>query len=212
VPRASPALAADPSGARAWQEVAPLRPLVRAEDGAPARHATRARLAWDEAALYARFECEDDDAWGTHRQRDASLWEEEVVEIFLAPGGEAPRRYFELEVSPQGAVFDALVESPRRSRDGMTVHRDWDLEGLRLWIGRGAARQDWWAVLVLPWRGLVGAGRAAAAPPARRWRANLYRVERPRGGDAEFSAWSPTWRSPADFHLPERFGMLELAG
>jgi hypothetical protein len=212
VPRASPALAADPAGGQHWLEVKPLPPLVRAEDGTPPRFATRALLAWDEAALYARFECADDDAWGSHRERDAPLWEEEAVELFLAPGGEAPSLYFELEVSPRGALFDALIESPRRSRDGMTVRRDWDLEGLRLWVGRGAAREDWWAVLVLDWRGLLGAGPAGATPPPRRWRANLYRVERPRGGEAEFSAWSPTWRSPADFHLPERFGMLDLAG
>ena len=27
---------------------------------------------------------------------------------------------------------------------------------------------------------------------------------------AEFSAWSPTAESPANFHVPERFGYLEF--
>jgi len=42
------------------------------------------------------------------------------------------------------------------------------------------------------------------------WRGNLYRIERPRDGEPEFSAWSPTLTRPADFHQPARFGTLEL--
>jgi hypothetical protein len=51
-----------------------------------------------------------------------------------------------------------------------------------------------------------------ASPPPRRWRANFYRIERPRGGRPELSCWSPTFTDPPDFHRPERFGVLELDG
>jgi hypothetical protein len=67
-------------------------------------------------------------------------------------------------------------------------------------------RQDWWAEISIPWRGLVPSGEIP-----RIWRANFYRIERPRGGEAEFSAWSPTMARPADFHKPAYFGRLELA-
>jgi hypothetical protein len=89
----------------------------------------------------------------------------------------------------------------------MRADPSWDCPGLRWAVGGGAARQDWWAILSIPWRGI--------APPGdlpRTWRANFYRIERPRDGEPEFSCWSPTLTRPADFHQPARFGFLERAG
>jgi hypothetical protein len=45
-----------------------------------------------------------------------------------------------------------------------------------------------------------------------RWRLNIFRIDRPPGGEAEFSAWSPTFVLPADFHRPARFGFLDRVG
>ena len=66
-------------------------------------------------------------------------------------------------------------------------------------VGTGTERQDWWAELSIPWE-----------KPSKIWRANFYRVERPRDGAPEFTCWSPTLTNPADFHKPARFGLLEL--
>jgi len=163
------------------------------------------RLCWDEAALHVRFDCEDRDAWGTYRQRDDPIYEEEAVEVFLAPGEGDPARYFELEVSPLGVLFDARIHNPTSRRADMTTDTTWDCPGLRWAAGSGAVRQDWWVVLSIPW--------PSVAPPGelpRIWRANFYRIERPRDGEPEFSCWSPTFTRPADFHQPSRFGFLEL--
>ena len=89
----------------------------------------------------------------------------------------------------------------------MTGDPSWDCPGLRWAAGRGELRQDWWAWLSIPWRGI-----SPAHDPPRIWRANLYRIERPRDGEPEFSGWSPTLTRPADFHKPACFGLLELAG
>ncbi|HKH45702.1 MAG TPA: hypothetical protein VKM72_13655, partial [Thermoanaerobaculia bacterium] len=58
------------AGAWSWDDVTPLTPLVRSEDGAPAEQATRVRIAWDDAALHVRFDCADRHAWGTLAHRD----------------------------------------------------------------------------------------------------------------------------------------------
>lgn len=189
-----------------WDEVPSLPPFQLAEGGGPAVQQTRVRLCWDDAALHVRFDCEDRDAWGTYRKRDDPLYEEEAVEVFLAPGAEDPILYIEIEVSPLGALFDARIHNPTGLRAGMTGDRAWDCPGLRWAAGSGAERQDWWAELSIPWLGL---GMTPDEPP-RIWRANFYRIERPRDGEPEFSAWSPTLASPPDFHKPARFGVLEL--
>ncbi|HEY0552790.1 MAG TPA: carbohydrate-binding family 9-like protein [Thermoanaerobaculia bacterium] len=197
---------ADP-GAWSWDEIPSLPPFQLADGSGPAAQQTRGRLCWDDLALHVRFDCEDRDAWGTYRRRNDPIYQEEAVEVFLAPGGEDPVRYFDFEVSPLGTLFDATIHNPTSRRADMTGDPFWDCPGLRWGAGAGDLRQDWWAWLAIPWRELLPAG-----DPPRIWRANFYRIERPRDGEPEFSGWSPTWTDPADFHKPARFGLLELAG
>jgi hypothetical protein len=193
-------------GSWSWQEI-PILPSFQLADGSgPALQQTRARLCWNDEGLHVRFDCEDRDAWGTFQHRDDPIWQEEAVEIFLAPGEEDPVRYFEFEVSPLGVLFDAAIHNPTSQRAGMTGDPSWDCPGLRWAAGRGNARQDWWAEISIPWAGISSSGE-----PPRIWRANLYRIERPRDAEPEFSGWSPTLTRPADFHKPGRFGVLELA-
>ena len=180
-----------------------LSPFLLADGSAPARWQTAVTADWDEERLYLRFECEDDDAWGSFTRRDDPLWQEEVVEVFLAPGEADPREYFEIEVSPLGTLFDARISNPTSKRADLRVDRTWDCPGIAWRAGRGGARRDWWAEIEVPWRSLAPEG-----PLPRVWRANFYRIERPLGGEVEFSCWSPTLTDPPDFHQPARFGRL----
>jgi len=189
-----------------WEDIPPLPPFLLADGSGPALQQTRTRLCWDDAALHVRFDCEDRDAWGTCQRRDDPVYEEEAVEVFLAPGAADPTRYFEFEVSPLGILFDARIHNPTSLRADLVGDPSWDCPGLRWAAGPATDRQDWWAVLSIPWAGLVEGG------PPDVWRANFYRIERPRDGEPEFSGWSPTLTRPADFHKPARFGVLELAG
>lgn len=192
---AVPCRAAAPTG---------LRPFVLADGRGAPRWPTQVALAWDETHLRVFFDCTDDDAWGTFTERDAPLWQQEAVELFLAAGEEIPAEYFEFEVSPAGVLFDARVANPHGDRIGMTVDTAWNCPGIEWRTAARGERADWRAELAIPWRGLD----LDAAPAA--LRANFYRIERPRGGEPEFSCWSPTLTSPADFHRPARFGVLDL--
>jgi hypothetical protein len=179
----------------------PALKLRDARTGELPRLSTSIRVGLRGGALCVRFDGRDDGVVATHRERDAALWEEDVFEVFLAPGSEAPRVYFELEVNPLGALFDARVDSPELRRASMRVDTSWDCPGL---TARAAAREGRWsAVLTIPLAPLCG----GEIPTT--WRANFYRVD--RGARDEFTAWSPTLADPPDFHVPERFGILRLA-
>jgi len=195
-----------------WARAAVLEPFVLADGSAAATQATRVRLAHDARALYVRFECADHDAWGTWRHRNDPIYLEEAVEVFLAPGRRDPRRYWELEVSPLGVLFAARIENPTGRRADLEADTSWECAGLEWQAGPAGSSQDWWAALAIPWTALAGLeGEAAAGTvPPRRWRANFYRIERPRGSAPELSCWSPTLTDPPDFHRPDRFGVLEL--
>jgi len=188
----------------AWSRV-PGVTLRRAQDGADPLQATAVRLAYDDVALLLRFDCDDRDIWATHSRRDAPLWEEEAVELFVAPGEDDPSEYVEIEVNPLGAIFDARITNPQGRRESMRVDADWNAAGLVAVVVRRSPG-TWTAQLEIPWIDLCD----GAPPPV--WRANFFRIERPRDGDHEFSCWSPTLADPPDFHKPSFFGRLVLDG
>lgn len=180
--------------------------LCRSIDGRAPRLATRCAAYRDRERLYVYFSGEDDAIRASHLDRDAPLYEEDAVEIFLAP--ESLTTYFEFEVNPLVTLFDARVESPDGERATMQVDRDWNCDGLwaasrRVWTD--GSRSEFVTLVSIPFGCLV------AAPPKTgdRWRANFYRIDRSAAGD-EFSAWQPTRRNPPDFHVPAAFGELEF--
>ncbi len=183
--------------AEVWQKVPPV-PLRETVSGAQPQQATSVRVAWSAEELRVLFHAEDTHAWATLTERDAPLYEEEVVEVFLDPVGDL-ESYFEIEVNPLNAVLDLVL---RRNRSGYVKDFAWRCEGLRTAVVKTAAA--WTAELAIPFRSLV------AEPPQAGdcWRVNFCRIDRPPGVPRELSSWSPAGR--ANFHTPERFGTLRF--
>ena len=88
--------------------------LLRSTDGAPPHLATDVFVYSDAEYLHVLFHAHDDGVVATHLRHDAPLYEEDVVETFLAPADLA--RYYEIEVNPLGTTFDARVDSPDGDR------------------------------------------------------------------------------------------------
>jgi hypothetical protein len=178
--------------------LAPLH-LSDSTDGSPARLRTAVRVGARGGALLVRFDGRDRGVVATLTGRDDPLWKEDVFEVFLSPA-DPPAVYYEFEVNPRGALFDARIESPDGRRETMRMDVSWNCPGLSARVRR---REGLWsAVLTIP--------LAPLAPPgALSWRANFYRID--RGERDEYSSWSPTEADPPDFHRPERFGFLKLS-
>lgn len=194
----------------AWPDVEPLTPFVLADGSGRAEQQTLARVCHDGTALYVRYECADRDIWATMTQRDDPIYQEEVVEVFLAPGSDDPTHYLEFEVSPDGVVFDTIVHNP-----GVTAPIEldlaWDCPDLRWGALRDDANDRWEAYFVIPFAAALEALGLPREPLPTTWRANFFRIERPRDGADELSCWSPPLTDPVQFHTPSRFGRLGLA-
>jgi hypothetical protein len=180
--------------------------LVKTTDGSKPQWATKVELGWLKTRLLVRWECEDPDIWCSMRERDMPLYEEEVVEVFIAPGEGDPHHYFEFEVNPDGTLWDGEILSPNLSREGMVSREEWNSQTLDWSAWRDDRYGRWGGEMSIPLDELAPEG----IPPV--WRLNVYRIERPQAGKAEFSAWAPTMKTPADFHVPRMFGRLRLAG
>jgi hypothetical protein len=182
--------------------------FLLADGSGPPRQGTTATVQATAEALAIGFSCADTDPWGTLKGRDAPVYKEECVEVFLAPGSDDPVDYFEFELSPLGTFFDARVHNPTSRRESMTADLEWRARGATWKAGIDRPHSRWSAEIRLPWAGL---GFADPARLPRSWRLNLYRIDRPRDGSPpEYSCWSPTLATPANFHLPARFGTLQL--
>lgn len=188
-----------------WADIPALSPFIGADGRKTAVYPTTTRLCADSQRLYVHFHCHDNDIWGHYTERDQPIYDEEVVELFLAPGSDEPTRYYEFEVSPNGVLFDAEINNPTSHRADIQVKHQWNCAGIQ-WAAERCDAENWWtAVLVIPWSSVAQPGLLAND-----WRANFYRIERPHGQPPEFSCWSPTYTDPADFHKPAYFGRLQL--
>jgi hypothetical protein len=193
-----------------WEELSPLPPFILANGSASAQQQTAVRIAYDAENFYVRFDCEDTDIWGEATARDSRIFDEEVVELFIAPGEDHPTYYYEFEVSPIGTLLDLDVHSPDLDRRTLRGNFAWDCPGLQWSAERNDEANHWRAYLVVPWSS-IGAKSGPNGVTPQNWRANFYRIERPRGEAPEFSCWSPTMSEPADYHRPAYFGHLRLA-
>lgn len=179
--------------------------LIDSSNGSLPRLETTVHCFYNEHSLNILFVGEDDLVRASYREHDDPLYEEDVLEIFLAP--QTLTTYCEIEVNPLGAIFDARVSSPDGTRNTMSVDRGWTCQELHAFQRRDhiLSESTWkFSTLVsLPFSSLA-AGQPA---PGDRWRANFFRIDRHPSGD-EFTAWQATGRKPADFHVPAAFGYL----
>jgi len=189
-----------------WAGV-PSVPLVNVVDGSETVSSTRFQAIWTDRNLYVRFDCEDTDVRGAFRERDAPVFEEDVVEVFLNPSGDQ-ETYYEIDVNPLNTVFDALILNPS-DLGKASILKEWNPRGLKTLVE--VRKQDespplWTVIFAIPFEEMITAPNRPPEP-GDRWRWNVYRIDRGAGGD-EYQAWSPT--GAVNFHLPERFGILEF--
>lgn len=195
-----------------WAGAARLTPFHRNDGTGPEREPTLLRIWYDDTALFLAWTCTDADIQATLTARDANLWDEEVVEFFVAP--RELRRYHELQWNPVGGIFDAIV-SNELDEHGLSrrisVDRSFTAAGMTSAVrptrGTGATsagNQSWQVEIRLPFADL---GQPTPRP-GEVWRANFYRYNRTRGQKEELVSWSPT--RLRSFHQPSRFGTLEF--
>jgi len=150
---------------------------------------TSFRMVHEAANLYVLVECTEPDMAQVVMSkvgRDASVWKEDDVEVFVSSDAEASL-YCQFCVSPRGTLFDA---KGKRS--------EWN--GAVEWaVARHA--EGWRLEMRIPFQDLD-----LATPAGALLRANVFRMRR-AGGSGEPSGWSPVRRG---FNDPSRFGYVLL--
>jgi hypothetical protein len=168
-------------------------------DEAPIGRRSSAKMLWSDENLYAHFDANQTEPIVAAPNPDLdgkamNLWDRDVVEIFIAPDGNEPRKYFEFEAAPTGEWLDVALDFTSGTRVA-----DWDYEsGMETAAETGNGRIV--TAMKIPWSAF-----GKKPEPGDVWLGNLLRCVGKDPGRG-YLAWSPTMTDQPNFHVPERFG------
>ncbi len=199
--------------------------------GPEPRHATRAKMLWDDDYFYIAAEMEEPHLWATLTERDSVIYYDNDFEVFLDPDGDT-HAYYELEVNALGTVWDLMLLKPYR--DGGLAIDSWDIQGLELGVQLRGTLNDpsdldsgWTVEIAMPWSVLEEAARHAGPPAAgETWKVNFsrvqWRLDSPDGVYAKIVdeatgkplaennwVWSP--QHAINMHRPEHWGFVQFS-
>jgi len=191
---------------KAWEQAGVIELIFPFEQQTGRKQKTRVRLLWDDNALHAGFDCDDEDITAQHVSRDAPTYQDDVVELFLNPLPSQRLVYVGMEMNARAVMYDYLMVS------GTALFKQFDLKDFRLATflrgtlnARGDKDEGWSLELAIPWENFE---RPVTRPkPGVEWRAQLSRWDNVNP-ERVLSMWSHPLRRSASPHVPERFGIL----
>jgi hypothetical protein len=196
----------------AWQQAQVLKDFTAYWEGRPARTATRARLLWDDEALYFAAEMEDTDLYADVKEHNGMCWFNDVFEMFFKPAADR-LGYYEFQVNAANTQLEMFL--PSRGAGGYGRFRHGRL-GIESQVTLRGTLNDWkdqdagWTVEGrIPWTGFEATGGKPTV--GQRWRFALCRYDYSTGFEQpELSSSAPLTRS--DFHRYEDYGTLTFVG
>jgi hypothetical protein len=147
------------------------------------RFRTRVKMGWDESFFYVGAELEEPHVWGTIREKNAVMFEDNDFEVFIDPDGDG-RNYYELEINALGSIWELSLPKPY-GKGGKPV-LGCNIPGLVSGVhvrgtinDPGDSDEGWSVEIALPWTGLAqyNAGRPTPPSPGDIWRVNFSRVQ-----------------------------------
>jgi alpha-galactosidase len=169
--------------------------------------ATEIASLWTPAYVYFAYRCKytilnlfegkdpSKDVW--------TLWDRDVVEVFLNPHPERMKHYYEFEVAPNNLWIDLEIDLDKKPSE----NAEWN-SGFEHATHVDAKNHVWTCELRIPVTALNGTKPLVAHAE---WRLNLFRADGP-GNDSQrrFLSWSPVHNDTDSFHAPWSFGLMRF--
>ena len=198
-------LTADPQTAF-WRDAADRLVIEKDFLGHPVPgHRTEVRSRWTKDNLYLLYICQYDELNlkpdPNAKTETNKLWEWDVAEAFLGADFNDIARYKEFEVSPQNEWVDLDIDRSPKKRGGGIA---WD-SGFEVKARVDSKSKVWYAEMKIPFHTIM----PGAAQPGSKLRAGLYRCAG-KNPERKYLSWQAT--GAKSFHVPEKFGILELKG
>lgn len=189
------------------------------------RFDTRAKVLWDDDFLYVGFRLEEPHVWGSITQRNAVIFKDNDIEIFLDPDGDN-HNYYEFEVNALNTIWELTLRKPYK--DGGPAISPTNLPGLRSAVHVEGTLNDprdvdtaWSVEVALPLAELERYNGGRRPGNGDTWRVNFSRVQWQHriSGRGQYEkvpdtpeknwTWSP--QGIIDMHRPERWGFVRFS-
>jgi len=178
--------------------------LSRIKGSSP--YETRVKLLYSETGIYATYHCMDKKINATIREDFASLWREDVIEIFFWPDETYPI-YLEYELSPLNYELAILVPNLNGQSSGWVP---WNYRGKKktrkattIIKDNKGATTAWIAEFFIPYT-LMRPLQNVPPKKGTKWRANIYRIDYDEP-ESSYWSWQPVNNN---FHEFEKYGTL----
>ena len=181
------------------------------------RTRTVARLLWDREYLYFFAEMEDADLFADIEKHDGDLWNNDVFELFFRPDS-AKSGYYEFQVNPAGAVFDAFYpkwapDTFQTQKKAGTFHIDARVQLRGTLNKRNDADAGWSVEGRIPWTDFIRTGGRPVE--GEEWKLNLCRYDYTAAWkEPELSCIAPIRKKtlPSFFHQIDDFAAVTFVG
>ena len=188
---------------RFWRGAQPVYMDLGPHGKPQSDYRTEVRTRWTQKNLYFLFICPYEQLNLKPNPKTSSetneLWNWDVAEVFIGSDFNNIRRYKEFEISPRGEWVDLDIDLTKpHHENGWT----WN-SGFKVSARIDAAAHVWYGAMKIPYSAIDT--RPAVA--GNKLRINLFRSQGP-GPNRHEITWQPTMADT--FHVPERFGLLEL--
>ncbi|MCA9300672.1 MAG: carbohydrate-binding family 9-like protein [Phycisphaerales bacterium] len=186
---------------------------------------TRAKMCWDDEAIYFMAEMVEPHLWATYTERDSVIFHENDFEVFLNPSGDS-HTYYEFEMNALNTVWDLLLRRPYK--DGGSADNDWTIKGLRTAVHLDGTLNDpsdvdrgWTVEIAMPFKAFdIHTDTPGAPNPGDQWRINFSRVEwdlevvdgvyrKIKDRPEHNWVWSPQY--VINMHKPEHWGYVQFS-
>jgi len=190
-----------------WSQASPAFEFIFPwEQQTGAKQQTRARLLWDDTHLYIAYEVEDTDIVAQFTERDAWVYRDDTVEIFLNVRPSQIAGYYAIEINVRGALMDYFCA------DAQYYIKRFQMEGLQTGIqidGTLNQREDrdrgWSVELAIPWENFSDMARVPQARTVLTANLNRWDGVEP---NRRLSVWADSRLERPHPHAPAQFGEL----
>ncbi len=196
----------------AWAAAEPIHFIFPWDDVSQANaQTTVARMLYDDDALYIIYDCVDPYLHSEVTERDGPVYNEDAVEIFVAPNADDISTYFGFEMNILGTLLDYVAYDGGVERTpSESIRFQWRSEGVDIATTYEGTLNDhsdidegWVLEIRIPFDNFRHYGARIPPQPGDMWRLNLNRTA---GYKGQFSLWSDTHAPRPSFHHSALFG------
>ena len=139
-------------------------------------------MLWDDSYFYVAATLKEPHVWGTLKEHDSVIFQDNDFEIFIDPDGDN-HEYYEIEINALNTEWDLLLKKPYR--DGGHAKNEWEITGLKTGVHVDGTLNNakdvdhgWSVEFAIPWNALAEYAHRPTPPrDGDQWRVNFSRVE-----------------------------------